>query len=71
VRRRVWRFPSLETAPLLDRFPASRMHLEDGMSESGVTSRVNRYRALTLIMSLLALTGWGAFAYTAHSSATL
>jgi hypothetical protein len=47
------------------------MHLEDGMSESGVTSRVNRYRALTLIMSLLALTGWGAFAYTAHSSATL
>jgi len=40
------------------------------MSEAGVTGRVNRYRALSLVMSLLALTGWGAFAYTAKSSAT-
>ena len=67
----MWRLPSLEPAPLLDRFPASRMHFEDGMSEAGVTGRVSRYRALSLVMSLLALTGWGAFAYTAHSSATV
>jgi uncharacterized protein YlxW (UPF0749 family) len=66
----VWRFSSLETASLLDRLSASRMHLEDGMSEAGVTGRVNGYRALSLVISLLALTGWGAFAYAAHSSAT-
>ena len=41
------------------------------MSEAGVTGRVNRYRVLSLVMSLLALTGWGAFAYAAHSSATV
>ena len=46
------------------------MYLEDGMSEAGVTGRVNRFRVLSIVMSLLALTGWGAFAYAAHSSAT-
>ncbi len=41
------------------------------MSEADVTGRVNRYRALSLIISLLALIGWGAFAYAAHSSAAV
>ena len=40
------------------------------MSEAGVTGRVNGYRVLSLVMSLLALTGWGAFAYASHSSVT-
>jgi|1185.fasta_scaffold1071271_1 septal ring factor EnvC (AmiA/AmiB activator) len=41
------------------------------MSKVGMTGRVNRFRVLSLVMSLLALTGWGTFAYAAHSSATV
>lgn len=36
-------------------------------SEADVTGRVNTYRALTLLMSLVALIGWGAFAYAVKS----
>lgn len=40
------------------------------MSEMGITRNVTALRALSLIMGLLAVAGWGTFAYAAKSSAT-
>lgn len=40
------------------------------MSERGTTRTVNALRALSLVMGLLAVTGWGTFAYATKSSAT-
>jgi peptidoglycan hydrolase CwlO-like protein len=39
------------------------------MSERGTTRTVNALGALSLVMGLLAVTGWGTFAYAAKSSA--
>ena len=38
------------------------------MSETSPTGHVNALRALSLILALLALSGWGSFAYAAKSS---
>ena len=38
------------------------------MSETGPTRPVNALRALGLLLALLALSGWGSFAYAAMSS---
>ncbi len=40
------------------------------ISEIGISRKANTLRALSLMMSLLALVGWGAFAYAAKSSVT-
>ena len=40
------------------------------MSEMGTTRTVNALWALSFVMGLLAVTGWGTFAYAAKSSAT-
>jgi outer membrane murein-binding lipoprotein Lpp len=40
------------------------------VSEMGITRNVTALRALSLIMGLLAVAGWGTFAYAAKSSAT-
>jgi septal ring factor EnvC (AmiA/AmiB activator) len=40
------------------------------MSETGVTRNMTTLRVLSLAMGVLALTGWGSFAYAAKSSAT-
>ena len=41
-----------------------------GMARMDVTRRLNAHRALSLTVSFLALVGWGAFAYSAGSSAS-
>ena len=38
------------------------------MTEMDVARRVKAHRVLTLTMILVALTGWGAFAYASHSA---
>ncbi len=38
------------------------------MTEMDVAKRVKAHRVLTLTMILVALTGWGAFAYASHSA---
>ena len=40
------------------------------MSETGVTRNMTTLRVLSLAMGVLALIGWGSFAYAAKSSAT-
>src|SRR4051812_1394986 len=39
------------------------------MSETGTTRNVNMLRVFSLVMGLLALAGWGTFAYAAKTSA--
>ena len=41
-----------------------------GMSRMDLTRRLNAHRVLSLTVSFLALVGWGAFAYSAGSSAS-
>src|SRR3954453_4597125 len=43
--------------------------LGDWMSEMGAPRTVNTLRALSLVLGLLALAGWGTYAYAAKSSA--
>jgi uncharacterized coiled-coil protein SlyX len=38
------------------------------MTEMDIARRVKAHRVLTLTMILVALTGWGAFAYASHSA---
>jgi hypothetical protein len=38
------------------------------MTVTGAARRVKAHRVLTLMMILVALTGWGAFAYASHSA---
>src|SRR5215208_7055072 len=41
------------------------------MSEMDTTRTINALGALSLVLGLLAVTGWGTFAYAAKSSATV
>src|SRR5215208_4722758 len=41
-----------------------------GMARMDLTRRLNAHRTLSLTVSFLALVGWGAFAYSAGSSAS-
>jgi hypothetical protein len=41
-----------------------------GLARMDLTRRLNAHRVLSLAMSFLALVGWGAFAYSAGSSAS-
>jgi hypothetical protein len=41
------------------------------MTEASMMRRVKANRVLSLLMTLVALFGWGAFAYSAHSAAIL
>ena len=44
--------------------------MRTGMVRMDMAQRLNAHRALSLVLFLLALVGWGAFAYSARSSAS-